>query len=582
MQAIRVLRAQSRPASPAPLVEMSANGSATMASPKLGPYGQGEDQSQGRSGTTISRIQSLTPFHKRAVPTPPPSPAPMTIVQDGAYLNTLGLKLNEAATRALSVPNGTGADVWKGKKPVPSGRGRQFAALIESELDASVGNANLRSAILRLLPRSLSVIVSSLSAQASQLIVVPGFVPSSVTQTLHPATAHGLALAAFASELLETFATYKLGASNSDLAVIRSNLETIITRVITPLFAQIQAEMANLLEPLGSPSNNGSSSPGSFPGARTSKPHQIIATLSTQMPLFNRALKRYVLPYSPSAQTALATFLINTVWTSLVQIAHRSPVGLTAPAASVVHKHSSSSLLSGLTPPASPPMKRLTPPSSPPTKKRILPLTDSPPKLQLRLRRVPSGGSLNSRSSSPDLRNAAQLAISTWVNSLMVDTRAVYDILSSAEVPRPADGSLAREAVDEAFDRLATFRDWFVATSAAGGRLIHNVPSDLPLLIVLPVLLSDAWLERSLVSSHVGTMTAFSTGDVEYPGMAKLIGYDNEETYRKRVLCGFGRAEECEAIVADRVLDRLANSDGGIEWAANVRRWLEERQNVVA
>ena len=427
------------------------------------------------------------------------------------------------------------------------------------------------------MPRSLSVIVSSLSTQVSQLIVAPGFIPTSVTQALHPLTIHGLALAAFASEILETFATYKLGASNSDLAVIRSNLETILTRVTTPLFAQIQMEMLNLLEPLGTPSNIGSSSPASFPGAKTGKPHQAIAALANQMPQFSRALKRYVFAYSPGSQTALATFLINTVWASLVHLAHRNPVGLAVPATSVVHKYSSSSLLSGLTPPGSPAMKKLTPPSSPPTKKRLLPLTDSPPKLPLRLRRVPSAGSLSSRSSSPDLRNAAQLC------SLTIDTRALYDILSSTEVPRPADGSLACEAVDEAFDRLATFRDWFAMTNAAGGRLIHSVPADLPLLLVLPVLLSDAWFERSLVSSQVGAMTSWMATEVDYPGMARLIGYDNEETYRKRVLCGFGRAEECEAVIVDRVLHRLANTDGGgVEWAANVRRWLEERENVFA
>jgi hypothetical protein len=103
--------------------------------PKMAnPQGQTlvEEQSQQRPTSAMARIQSLAPFHKRATPTPPPTPLPSTIVQDGTYLNTLGLKLNEAASRVLVTANGTGPDVWKGKKPLPSGRGRQFAAAIET------------------------------------------------------------------------------------------------------------------------------------------------------------------------------------------------------------------------------------------------------------------------------------------------------------------------------------------------------------------------------------------------------------------------------------------------------------------
>lgn len=141
MQAIRVLRAQSRPASPAPVFVDGSNNSANE-----------ENIVASKTANPITRIQnlSLTSFAKRgATPPPSPSPAgavggasipvtpPIAIVQDGTYLNTLGMKLNEAATRSLAMPivnNGSAisADVWRGRKPIPAGRGRQFALLIET------------------------------------------------------------------------------------------------------------------------------------------------------------------------------------------------------------------------------------------------------------------------------------------------------------------------------------------------------------------------------------------------------------------------------------------------------------------
>jgi hypothetical protein len=138
MQAIRTLRAHSRPASPGPSLEGSSMASVYGANGGK-PATEETNQPQ-RPTSAMSRIQSLTPFHKRVVFTPPPSPsptptmiAPSAIVQDGTYLDTLGLKLNEAATRVLAAtPGGSGADVWKGKKPLQSGRGRQFASLVET------------------------------------------------------------------------------------------------------------------------------------------------------------------------------------------------------------------------------------------------------------------------------------------------------------------------------------------------------------------------------------------------------------------------------------------------------------------
>lgn len=109
MQAILGLRTTSRPSSPA------------------------IDHSPGRTSMDIAkmpRIQSLTGFHRRSTNTPPPSPGP-SLVQDGTYLDALGLRLNEAASKALVVCPGAGPDSLKGRKPLPAGRGRAFAVLIE-------------------------------------------------------------------------------------------------------------------------------------------------------------------------------------------------------------------------------------------------------------------------------------------------------------------------------------------------------------------------------------------------------------------------------------------------------------------
>ncbi|PVF95404.1 hypothetical protein CPB86DRAFT_817227 [Serendipita vermifera] len=589
MQAIRVLRAQSRPASPAALPNPVHEPNNLMSSsgyngPKLAQTsGLVEEQSQQRPTSAMARIQSLAPFHKRATPTPPPTPVPSTIVQDGTYLNTLGLKLNEAASRVLVTANGTGPDVWKGKKPLPSGRGRQFAALIETELDASQGNSNLRHAILRLLPRSLSVVISTLSAQISQFIPTPGFVPSSVMALPHPATLHALAYANFAAEVLETFVTYKLGTTNQDLIITRTSLEAIVTRVTSPLFTQMQTEMAALIEPLGHRSTSGTSSPSSFSGAKLPKPHPAIATINQHLPHFAKALKRCTFPSCASTQSALASFFITSIWQALVQIAHRQPpvkgsqvsltgIGPTPPHSPPVKKASL---------PASPSMKKLTPPSSPLPKKRVLPLSDSPPKLSLRLRQVPSAGSLVSRAASPDIRNKDHGLVMTvypstsWLASSLVDAKAILDLLASTELPRPSESSLAREAVDEAVERLATFKEWLAGPVMDGGKLIEHVPEDLPLLIVLPLVMTEAWLDYS----------AQGNGESEYVCMGRLIGYENNDAYRRNVLCGFGRAEECEAIVGGRVLERLKamdrweapNNGSGEGWIGGLVRWLESQ-----
>jgi hypothetical protein len=67
-----------------------------------------------------------------------PSPAsksqdiPTPLVQDGSYLEALGLKLSEAVSRALSQPAGPALphDVLAGRRPLPPGRGHVLGQLI--------------------------------------------------------------------------------------------------------------------------------------------------------------------------------------------------------------------------------------------------------------------------------------------------------------------------------------------------------------------------------------------------------------------------------------------------------------------
>jgi hypothetical protein len=78
---------------------------------------------------------TFTSFRKAS-----PAPAlsalspPVTLVQDGSYLEMLGLKLSEAVSRALVQPAGPAApgDQQGARRPIPAGRGYALGALIAS------------------------------------------------------------------------------------------------------------------------------------------------------------------------------------------------------------------------------------------------------------------------------------------------------------------------------------------------------------------------------------------------------------------------------------------------------------------
>jgi len=55
-----------------------------------------------------------------------------TVIQDGSYLQVLSLKLSEGVSKALAQPTSptTATDALNGRRPIPTGRGREFGSLI--------------------------------------------------------------------------------------------------------------------------------------------------------------------------------------------------------------------------------------------------------------------------------------------------------------------------------------------------------------------------------------------------------------------------------------------------------------------
>lgn len=95
--------------------------------------------SRSDSGVGLDRVArtklSLTTF-RRPSPAPAASPpmASVPLVQDGSYLEMLGLKLSEAVSKAFSQPTGPPAvnEQVAGRRPIPAGRGHALGALIAS------------------------------------------------------------------------------------------------------------------------------------------------------------------------------------------------------------------------------------------------------------------------------------------------------------------------------------------------------------------------------------------------------------------------------------------------------------------
>lgn len=471
----------------------------------------------------------------------------------------LGLKLSEAVSKALAQPSGpaNANEQVGGRRPIPTGRGHALGALIASwvpclsdllhvltevldysELKAANDNPHLYRAILRSLHRPLSVLLSELSSQLLPLISSPAFLtpPSPTVQAPNPnpTQLHALGIATFAGELVETFDELCLGIDadprGDGLKIVREGLVSVVTRVVNPLVGGIKAALIPLLEALETPSSGATVKP--LPGAKLPvSQHPSIVALQSLMPIYARALTRYTV--SQTSQTILATFLISVVWRGLVALSQRPYVSGTPPSSPGLH-------------PTTVKKRRGSPSSTPPL---------TPPASRFTIK-LPSPAS---RPPSPPT-----LAVPP---STAGDARALYELLNS--LPRPAAGksvsTLASEAVDEAFNGLKALPPLCDAVQALpfklnGGSLVTNqlihelvtLANELPTLIALPVVLH-----------------AYGSGTSSVSG---LLGLPEAE-YRASCLTGFGRADECAALVGQRVLGSLSADQ---EAGAIVMGWLVE------
>ncbi|KAI0330989.1 hypothetical protein GY45DRAFT_1301868 [Cubamyces sp. BRFM 1775] len=518
-----------------------------------------------RAARPLSKL-SLSTFRR-----PSPSPATgltpsTTVIQDGSFMEVLGLKLSEAVSKALAQPSGAGApgEMLGGRRPIPPGRGRTLGALIVSEVNASRENPHLYRAVIRTLQRPLSVLLTNISTNLIPLLSSTAFhtpaAPTPQEPQPNATQLHAVALATFAGELLEAFDEIGLGVEvdtrGDNLRGIREGLVSIVKRVVEPLINGMKNELMPIIDALETVPPPPPTSTNGVVGktsatAKAQVHHPAITTLQTLIPIYSRALSRYVA--SAYAESALASFVISVVWRGLVALAHRPAPPSTPPASPSMHttalkpKEVTKKSSSSTTPPATPPASRFTlklPPSRPPT----------PP--------------------SPGLRGPTVAA----------DARMLFNLLS--QLPKPSQDKpqtrLARDVVDEAFEGLSAFIALLesiqpptapvrTAASPAPGASPKALPlteleadlelltADLPIVISLPVL-----LRTYLPGAPERTVHA-------------LLGLSEAE-YRKGCLGGFGRAEECGIAVGQRVLDVLradpAVRAGGAEGAV-LLRWLE-------
>lgn len=382
---------------------------------------------------------------------------------------------------------------------------------MNSELKSSDGNVHLYRAIVRSLQKPLSVLLTNLSAYLWPLLASPAVSP---TTTSNPTQIHALAIATFAAELLENFQELTYGGRINGLMDIREGLVSLVTRVVNYLVSGLKNELMQLADALEVPTTDLYTK-----NASNGKPamiyHPSVVALQSMMPLYVRHLTRCT-PFA-DAQPILATFLISTVWRAVVALAHRP-------------RQAQMSQMVGITKSRSP---INTPPVTPPPSRFTIKL---PP----------------SRPTSPHVQPV--------IASTAADAHALFELL--CQLPRPTGENesirLAREAVDEAFNSLKLLGDLLDEAEIASHEVnpvfkVGHSTLDLPLLIVLPVLLQYwSW----------GT----------HRSIANMVGLSDQE-YRKVCLSGFGRAEECEAVVSRHVLGTLWDdtkvNPSVVEWIEN-------------
>jgi len=341
-------------------------------------------------------------------------------------------------------------------------------------------------------------LLTNLSAYISPLLALPPVYTSSSITTLNPTQIHALAIATFAAELLENFQELTNDGRIHGLIDIREGLVSLVTRVVNCLVNGLKNELMQLVDALEVP-NTDLNTKNANHGKLAVIYHPSIVALQSMMPVYQRYLTRCTT--FADAQPFLATFLISIVWRAIVALAHRP-------------RQTQAMLVAGIT-------KNRSPINTPPV---------TPPPSRFAIKLPPS------RPASPHVQPV--------IASAAADAQLVYELL--CQLPRPAGENesihLAGEAVDEAFDSLKALGDLLgeadVALDEANPELkIDHNALDLPLLIILPVLL-QYWSRGTHLS------------------IANMVGLSDQE-YRRVCLSGFSRAEECETVIARRVLETL-------------------------
>lgn len=379
-----------------------------------------------------------------------------------------------------------------------------------------------------------------MSSNLIPLVSSPSFLDPPTPTILHPNSnavqLHALGLARVAGEVLETFDQLELGLSNDPredgLRAIRDNLNSLITRVVNPLFTGIKNDTCAIIQALEKP-NPASNNPKHLLTNKSSpNQHPSLASLQTLMPLYAKALTRYTV--APSCCATIATLLISLIWRGLVALSHRPlppssrPNSINAPAntAASSSKGMKKRLASATstTPPSTPPPSRFAiklPPSRPP----------SPP--------------------------------SAVVPSVGTDAVTFYNLLNL--LPRPKDvdetNRVAQEAVEEAFEALTALAALLEATNPENNYKddldLDVLTSGLPTLIALPVLLRWA-------------------GHGEPQRIPMMLGLTDIE-YREGCISGFGRAEEYAGAAGQRILNILTRENPEDRKTKMVITWLQAK-----
>ena len=358
---------------------------------------------------------------------------------------------------------------------------------------------------------------------------------------------HAIGLATLAGEVLEAFDGLGLGLETDmrgdGLKSIREGLASMVRRVVDPLINGIRNELMPLLDAL----ETNPSATAAPKGSRSPVAHPSIMTMQAVMPLYARALGRYVT--STVAENSLAVLLISLVWRGLVALSNRPNPPPTPPASPTLSSSKTKDGRRGVsqsrtTPPATPPPSRFTlklPPSRPP----------SPP-------------------GAPNVRGS----------NVAADCRALYDLLSL--LPRPSADKestrIAREAVNEGFEALRSLTALLEAVQAAAasnrGRAgapdvglaelendLDALTEEVPMLIALPILLRT-FLPQADAGHELTVSSILGLSEVEY---------------RRGCLSGFGREEECTDAVGQRILHTLRTGAlvGASERVDVLMRWVE-------